>query len=601
MGKGVSSMVGLLKHKYEALREYCEMDSREEENVYTIIRKELGNFTGMCKNPAIWCYGMHTKMLMADFMFEMKNVHCIIDNGGKKAEDSGFEIIDESRIYEKRIDGVIISSYVYRNEIKERMKEKYSDIPYFDIYDELAKKGEDLERSYYSMGHPYVRYCKLNVFQRDFRQAEDAGEAERILKRIIQIYVEIKDFRSAILYVKKLPQMLSSAWWKGLLELLEDIYGLQQKVMEKIDCGNVLMLCVDGLRRKDITEGCMGNLCGFLQDTHYFCNTYSLSTSTFESLMPAYSENDDLRTKYYEADIVPENGCRFINEAKRQGRRIFFYTDGIGYIEDHEIRVTQKAQTATEKLWDFLFDAASETNGLFYIHILYESHFSYPNPYTEDGIIAEGTHILFDYLKKNGGQVRADYDKQQKDALKYLDDVVVPLIKRLRCRMVFYADHGNIVFGRDTDIGSIERTKYTFHEDLIQVPFAVKAPEAEAGRDYRLNSLMELNNVIISLMNQERIPVGEKRAVKVLRSEIYNPDFRYLYQKTGNAHGLLAFEAFVFDEGYKLVVFSDGVSELYVTETDSRVEDIWLKKRLLDEVADRITVCTWEKIGQAGL
>jgi len=588
----------LLKYKYEALREYCGVKSMQEGNIYAIIRTALSSFTDRCDNPAIWCCGRHTKMLMSDFIYELKKVRYIIDNKAENMEGSGFEIINEDGIRDKGIDGIIVSSYVYKDEIIARMKEKYGDVPYLDIYAELAKEGSELRATYYSMGTPYGRYCKLNALQREFRQAKDVRAMEGILKDIIRIYIEIKDFRSAILYAKKLCKVSCNTWGERLLKLLEEIYDLQLKAMEKIECDNVLMLCMDGLRRKDITEEGMGNLCKFLQKTHYYCNAYSVSTSTFESLIPAYSENDDLKTKYYETNRVPENGCSFINEAKRQKRRIFFYTDGTDYIEDNEIKVTLCAQTATEKFWDFLLDAVEETNGLFYIHILFESHFSYPNPYTEREIIAEGTNILFDYLETNGGRIRTDYDKQQRDALRYLDDVIVPFIMRLRCRMVFYADHGNIVFDRNTGIDSIEETKYTFHEDLIQVPVAVKSPEVGTGSDDRLISLIEVNNIIISLLNQKEISIGEKKAIKVLRSEIYNPDFRYLYQSTGNAHGLLAFEVFIFDEGYKLAVFEDGMLELYETRTDRRVRDTRIMSRLLDEVRNRITVCEPEQIKQ---
>ena len=235
-------------------------------------------------------------------------------------------------------------------------------------------------------------------------------------------------------------------------------------------------------------------------------------------------------------------------------------------------------------------------SGLFYIHILYESHYSYPNPYTTEELVAAGTHIMFDYLGHNGGKIRTDYSRQQKDSLRYLDDVVVPLLENLQCRMVLYADHGNILIDKEEDIKSIEKTKYTFHEDLIQVPFAIISPEMEIGVDHSLVSTMELNNVIIGLMNKMPVQLKKSDFIKVVRSEIYNPDFRYLYQKVNNEHGLLAFEVFLFEEGYKLAVYADGIVELYLTETDAKVEDKQRKQRLLDRIKDKITVCAQEQL-----
>ncbi len=587
----------LLKEKYNELEKLCRLDtSMAYADIAVILREAICNFMEQCSRPAIWCYGMHTKMLMADFMFELKKVRFIIDNGIESGEESGFEIIDESRIVEKQIDGIIISSRIYREEIAAKIKADYGNVKYLDIYAEFEKAGIHLEEDYYKKGHPYSRYCCLNKMQRVLQQEKDNNACQEELKKIIRIYIEIKDFQSAVFYADKLVELSEGTWERTLLKQLRELYELQLEAMSKIDDNNVLMLCVDGLRRKEVCEKYMGNLWRYMkQNMHYYSNAYSMSTSTYESLIPAYSENDDLRTKYYETNMI-RNGCRFIDEAKKQKRKIFFYTDSTSYIEDDAIWTAKRLQSAAEKLWDFILDAVDEKNGLFYVHILYESHFSYPNPYTTDEIIAEGTHIFFDYLENNGGRLRTDYGRQQKDSLKYLDDTVVPLIEKLKCRMVLYADHGNVLIDKETKLTDIESTKYTFHEDLIQVPLAVKSPEASVNVDSSLISIKELNNIIIALMNKREILIEKKEYIKVLRSEIYNLDFRYLYKKTNHEHGLLAFEVFIFEDGYKLAVYADGVVELYSAGEDSVVEDVRKKGRLLEIVRDKVTVCDLAQI-----
>lgn len=148
--------------------------------------------------------------------------------------------------------------------------------------------------------------------------------------------------------------------------------------------------------------------------------------STFESLIPAYSENNDLRTRYYDSTQIPEGDCRFISEAIRQKRRIHFYTDSIAFTDSENVMVEDKSQTATEKIWSFISDAQNVENGLFYVHILYESHYSYPNPDTISELVTDGSNIMFDYLQKNGGELRADYVQQHEDAVRYLDRVLTP-------------------------------------------------------------------------------------------------------------------------------------------------------------------------------
>lgn len=585
-------MKELLQTKYEKLQHICELKSYPNSKIYPLIKNMIISFTKKCNNPAIWCYGKHTKMLMTDFIFELKNVNFIIDNGIGNIAGSGFEIINESSILEKKIDGIIISSKKYRDEIVCNLKKNYSDIPYLDIYAELEKNGYYLTVEYYAKDHPSSRYSSLNGLQRSFLQKKGTEDCKDSLKKILNIYIEIKDFKSAIKYASKLVGLSNDTWAYELLRQLKEIYNLQLEALQQINEDNVIMLCVDGLRRKEVCKKYMMNLYTYIKDNMYYCtNAYSVSTSTFESLIPAYSENDDLRTGYFNTNVIEADNCRFIKEAKRQKRKICFYTDGIDYVKDESILVKRHAQTATEKLWDFTLDASGEKNGLFYIHILYESHYSYPNPYTIDEIITEGTNIIFDYLEHNGGQIRTDYNMQQKDSLRYLDDIIAPLLENLQCRMVLFADHGNILIDKGTELKSIEKTKYTFHEDLIQIPLAVKSPEIAIRTDDTLASLMEINTIVIALMKKENFQLDKNNYIKVLRSEIYNPDFRYLYKKTHNERGLLAFEVFLFRDGYKLAVYSDGTVELYLSETDTEISDMKIKNKLWKEIKDKVTVC----------
>ena len=126
-----------------------EMVSTKKTN--EIIKESLGSFCRKHKNPAIWCYGEHTRMMMADFIYEMKNVKIIIDIAKRESEDNGFQIIIPDQIKDYEIDGIIISTYVYKEEIKERIRSSYKGIDYLDIYDQLASSGIQLFYIFTSM------------------------------------------------------------------------------------------------------------------------------------------------------------------------------------------------------------------------------------------------------------------------------------------------------------------------------------------------------------------------------------------------------------------------------------------------------------------
>ena len=77
--------------------------------------------------------------------------------------------------------------------------------------------------------------------------------------------------------------------------------------------------------------------------------------------------------------------------------------------------------------------------------------------------------------------------------------------------------------------------------------------------------------------------------IKIARSEIYNPDFRYLYRLQGEESKLMAFEGFVFPSGYKLIVYSDGSLELFDL-SDNEIADKQVAMSLLATVKKDITV-----------
>lgn len=579
-----------LLDKYHALTQYfgiCEETS--EKNINKIVKRALQQFVSDCKTPAIWCYGKHTRMLMTDFIYEMKGVKLIIDETHKGKENSGFLIIGQDQLRENKVDGVIISSFKYKDEIKETLEERYSDIKYLDIYDALEENGVTLANEYYASNHPYGHYTLINEYRRKIKGDVAQKGNEQLWINLVREYIQIKDFRSAALCTEKYSRYFNVE--SQVAEKLWELYKLQQDAVSEISDKNVVMICIDGLRRKDLFGNQENKINQMLEKSAYiFRNAYSVSTSTYESLIPAYSENADLRTKYFEKNTVDEKNCRFIQTAVEQGRRVYFYTDSISYINSDKIQVTDCAQTVTEKMWDFVLDALNEDNGLFYIHILYESHYSYPNPYTEEKIIADGSNIMFDFLARNGGCLRTDYDMQRKDAVSYIDDVLYPLLSKLKARFVLYADHGNLIFPKGTKLCDVSYAQDTFHEDLLQIPLAVKSPEMGIGANSGYISLMSINDIIISLLNKEKYVFAESDFIKIVRSEIYNPDFQYLYKKNAHERGLLAFEGFIFKTGYKLIIYADGISELYETATDQIVNDDVQKYTLLELVKNLVTV-----------
>lgn len=557
--------------------------------INSVIKSALVSFLRDKKTPAIYCYGGHTKMLMADFMFELKNVKLIIDNyypsdGSKK---QGFRIIKDEYIETERIDAIILSSYKYRESISKRLEIEHKGIPYLDLYEEIEKAGIVLHSDYYYSGHPFHYYKLLNSLQNSFADKPN----EETIKEIIFEYIRIKDFTSAISWTQKLVDMYRSESASSMLRDIKELYGLVLQGYSLFSENNVIMLLFDGLRRRDFCMDKMPGIVGQVkQEWTYYENMYAYSTSTFESLIPTYSQNTDQKTKYYEKNYIHECDCEFIQVAKQQGRDIYFYTDVEHYIESDRIHYSDAFLTLTEKLWQLLMDGVDCKNGLFYLHSLYETHYSFCNPYTKGKLISEGTAILFDFLPQKGGELRTNYVRQQNDALAYVNDVVSPILHELSCNIVLFADHGNLILENGSCLENISTSKFLLDEEWIQIPMAVKMPNKEKKVVEGMHSLLELSDIISQLLNQNYKPRREANIIKCGRSQLYNPDFKYIYNKLGLKKYLMAFEGFIFSDGYKLIVFSDGSKELFSVDSDELIEDEEMRDLLYKKIVEQVTV-----------
>lgn len=586
-------MRDLLIKKYNDLFEKYGFDKPVEVcKINSIIKESLQSFLKDSKNPAIYCNGEHTQILMADFMYELKKVKCIIDNYTKSDADGGFLLIKDEEIEKQQIDAVIISTFKFRKDIRNQLEQKHPNIPYLDIYEEFIKNGINLQADYYYGNHPYHHYHHINALQRKILKENDCDKLKKLYWELISHYIQIKDFSTAIVKVEELENICPAPINQLLLNDLKCLYNLQMDAVAKIDQNNVVMFCLDGLRNPDLSESFMPKLKKQLDKKAFsFENAYSFSTSTFESLIPVYSENNDLRTEYNKNNSLTEEECRFVREAKSQNRNIYFYTDMDPFVEGENIKHSGAFQTATEKIWNFIIDAVEEKNGLFYLHILYESHFTFSNPYTTEELISEGTAMLFEFLPQKGGKLRTDFNKQHLDALHYLDDVVAPFVEKINCYMLLFADHGNLILDKECRLEDVPDMKYTCAQEWIQIPYKMLSPEQGVGRDDNIISLMSLNEIIISMMQRKKFENKILPYVKVARSELYNPDFRFLYGLINKEQYLLAFEAFIFEEGYKLVVYSNGVIELYDLEEEKKHSDYQIIQRLFELIKSDLTVC----------
>ncbi len=575
----------LLQNKYNSLCKLMRLSiSDDYSNLNICIRDTLTGFISSHRRVAVYCYGEHTRMLFADFVAELRDIICIIDNGNVKNEGD-FLIIKDDDIEEYELDGIIISSYRYREEIKQKIHDKHRSVDTLDLYEELQKHGVFLEHEFYFAG-PYHIYSRINTL---LSQIEKGGSIE-LFKQLLAEHVNIKDFRLACNLARKIYELTKDNNDREIYEKIIDLYESELMVLSQAGENNTLLFCLDGMRRRDFYTDEMKIYDLLKKSSYYYTNAYSYSTMTFESLVPVFEENTDQGTEYYLREEVASNECRFINKALDENRFIAIYGDGNYYIADNRIKYSGNSQTITEKIWDFIIDIDGVDNGVFYLHELYESHYSFVNPYTTNKLVSQGSAMLFDYLPQNSGKLRTDYKKQQKDALGYLDDTLAPFIEVLPCNLVLFADHGNLILDKDTSIQDITSPQLVAGEDWIRIPFVIKTKSMGVGQSDDLISLMELNDIMLSAMSGKPFVKNPTDHIKIGRSAIYNQQFRELYRLISKGYNGEAFEGFIFNDGYKLIVFSNGKKELYRTADDTLVDDSEMVETLFEHIKEEVSI-----------
>lgn len=585
-------MIDLETEYKELIKKYDIEEVMAPQSVTKAIRDMINRFMNANQRVALYCYGEHTKMLMSEFAFELKNIICIIDNHMDCSKKSGYKIIRETEIEDERIDGVIISTYQFRDSIKKSMRNNHPMISILDFYEEFERQGIFLKYSYYKLDHPFHNYNMINEKQNQLAKEKEQAKREILYWELISLYIHIKDFRTAICKAKELKKVSESAKVDELLDDLNRIYEGMLSVAESINEDSILMLCIDSLRRQDFTERHMPKLFKAISDRGViFDNAYSYSTSTYESLLPAYSNNSDMRTHYYDDDTIEGDKCPFIRKANEQGRYIRFDTDMCELINDDKIKHVGMSHTITQKFWQFLIEACSEPGGFFYIHNHFESHFSFANPYTKGKLVAGGQSILFDFLDKQGGKLRTNYIEQHGDAVRYLDDVIAPIISRISCKMIMYSDHGIGLIPDGTDLKNVPEQFFVAHEDLIRIPMAIIGNGIKNEKNSDIISLMDINSMVISLLENETYETKQSEWIKIGRNKIYNPEMHFIYKMRDIPYDLLAFEGFVFsEEKVKLLIFSDGRKELYSTVNDEKLEDDDKIESLFERIRDNVSV-----------
>ncbi len=556
--------------KYEQLaKRYNIKNNSDYKKTIVLIRKYIEEAVRKHKKIAIWGGGMHTEVLLSTFGVELKNLVCIIDNSFKNKRLEGIEIIDPSQIHKKNIDCIIISSYNFRNEIKNIILKQYKDIDCLDIYEKLEEEGIKLATPFYFNSNIYI---DINNLKEKYSKEKDFYKKSYYLKSIIENYIRIKDFLYAIKYIEKYieEELENHNLMKNLKEdLTELILEIKNKLKFYKD-RNILLLYIDSLRSVDLMKfNRMKFLREFAKENTYYSKAYSTSIYTYESFMPTLKEEDVLMNKNYDLISINENECKCVKKAINQGFSFNLCSASSScFIKGDNINVKNAGQYISETLWQYVINLSSDSISLLYI--LAEVHL----PHIGGEHKGRDIKVIRGLFSEIDGEPIDEnmYITQYEESLKYVDEQLKFYLNMLNndADIFIFSDHGQIIEGIGEGLEKLE-TKLGWHGDRINIPLIVKSKYFKKGVNKDVVSLMDFNNIVCSLIDKKSF-LPNREYAKVALSPIHNKNMRYNFEKYNKSEYLNGFEVFIFQD-FKIVVTSDETIKGYHIENFNEHEE----------------------------
>lgn len=555
---------------YQELRSlFSENDPVEEfrQQIHRIVQETIDQIpdgTRIVIRPA----GKDTARMLELFDFSRKNVVGIVDQKYCKDDYCGYPCYTAGSFPVELYDCVIISNYYYRHEIKEELETLR--VPYIDFFDELEKRGIQLQVPYYF----YEEYPQIavNYFYLQYLRSEVGPQREIALNTLLQIAVEYKDF----VLISKIYQGCGGE--DGKFPILKDVW---RKTQHLLDC---IQNKLHERKQKDIIL--------FWTDQvpysrlHYFPETMKLSkqgTLFQRAYASAPHTNPVLRSMFrgmLSIDDFPQNqekidsgNSSLIRFMENKGYKVRL-VGGTRLVmgKEHLIAIGDDLfETCGVKWWKGIVDLLRSSEPCFYLFHFMESHMFYSVPDLEKP-------TLVTMLSE------AQQELQVKAAFGYLDQCILLYHQLIGNKtQIFLSDHGYPIFGQ-----SAAWNEQWLHPYCFVV--GENIPKITVTRFFPYTNFEKLVQWIVDPTHHSLDDVCADE-VTIQDTDYYSPMMiDELIRGDGEKYGL-AFRG-IFNYNYKYVINSLGDESFYQMQPDGTekqvpLEDLALREELRDKAGTK--------------
>lgn len=526
------------------------------------------------KKVAIWGVGRknsissHAAVIINKYILNLKGLSYLIEGCVEYQGDTflGYPIIAPDEIEEKGIDIVIIGSRASRKSIVENLKEVAPKCEYIDIYEELKKNGMEISYNFFQDGNVYTQLYQIR------HEYETGREDKRpsCLKRLIALYLKIRDFYYAEYYIKQYHSRKYEGYesfdrmWQEIQALLCEVQAKNQLRSQDIS-----VFFIDSLRAMDVYDKKNGTLNfsilgEYLKTGAVFEHAYSTGATTYESMISIIKQKLPFEQNVYEDGFMFDIEDFFLlQEMKQSGRKLTFYTAQDYYIMNPSEDYTIKEQIyMPEKLWNLACDMAESERPTFnFMYCTWELHFPLVCGFHRKkpeirGFFDVGTEDMSSFIIE-----------QLEDCLHYVDiqfSYYKPFFSP-DMMSIFFGDHSQVIY-EDKQV-----PYFAYCKDLersVHVAFAICHKDIKPEIISTPISMIDFNPIVAHAICQKQISLPDR---SVLRYQYYNVHSKKLQQIAKEKKledYLYGIQGFILNEGV-LILTATGREEFLIWEEQS--------------------------------
>lgn len=520
------------------------------------------------KKTAIYGAGIHTEELLK--VIKLKHgLVCVIDNHSEEKIKYGVPVIPVSKIVEKDIELVIISSYKHREQMKQDLNHYNPNIKILDFYDVILQKNIHINSVFYDIGE-FQKYLLTNQTLIKYKQENQVEKKQYYLQDLISCYIAIRDFIRSKIYIEKYIQKEYQDYKRYeqfLLQLQELLKGMriQLKNREKED---VVIFLVDALKQQEIKN--MKFLSKLASDQFVYENYISEYPATRQTLLALLTGWKNLDDKLYEKDYLKWNDSQLL-QYMNQNNYSFRYignTRTSPYTFLNEEKRMRANLTTPENLWYGINELMEdEKNAVYILHTDAEIHPPHFSPDWEKPLQLPNDKWTYQELQE-----------QYYGAVSYVDDILkfyYELVEQKNGTYIVMGDHG-LNLELEYDISHKKQKAKIGYWGIEDLNTALIIASREFGKGICKGVLTtaDFHKILLSILKKDVNNCKEIKEEQAILQFLpsYNKRWTKVLIQSGNyeiAKGLIG----LWNQQETYLLFEDD-SEMYFSSIDNKQENL---------------------------